>query len=81
MDTSTITTRKADRAAEAVWRRLTEGITADWLNDVRDTRAEGDDYSTTLDIWSAALTAELQNPAHKEDAAVVLTRLTKLWSE
>ncbi len=83
-------TRPADRAANAVWRRLCAGFTASsgpsgpsgsWLHDIGDLRVPGDNFQTSLDIWSVALTAALKNPTRRETASVVLTRLRRLAEE
>lgn len=66
---------RAERAADAVWRRLCDGVTAEWLEEIRGLRTNGDDFEASMDIWTVALTAELKNPTHKDDAAEVLGRL------
>ncbi len=74
-------TRPADRAANAVWRRLSVGVPASagsWLDDIRLLRVPGDGFQASLDIWSVALTAALKNPSRRETASVVLTRLRRL---
>jgi hypothetical protein len=76
-----IVTRRTGRAAEAVWRRLCEGVTAPWLDEVRDLRTHLDDFETSLDIWSVALTAALRDPERKETASLVLMRLNALGDE
>jgi hypothetical protein len=61
-----------------VWRRLCKGHSADWLDAIRDLRADGDDFESTLDIWAVALTAELRNPLRRQTASTVLGRLQQL---
>ncbi|NNF41877.1 MAG: hypothetical protein HKO59_09640 [Phycisphaerales bacterium] len=70
--------RRWDRAADALWRRLCEGVSAPWLDEVRQLRTERDGYSASLDIWTVAITAELKNPARRDEASVVLSRLRQL---
>ena len=70
--------RVADRAADAVWRRLAEGHSAPWLDDIRTMRYKTDDFETSLDIWTVALTAELKNPVRRETASRILRRLITL---
>ena len=74
-------TRPVDRAANAVWRRLCVGCSASWLDEIGVLRVPGDDFQTSLDIWSVALTAALKDPDHREIASVVLTRLRRLAEE
>jgi hypothetical protein len=74
-------TRRRDRAADAVWRRLAEGLSEPWLENIRSLRREGDDIDVSLDIWSVALIAELKNPDHKSHASTVLGRLRQLSDE
>ena len=73
-----VITRPADRAADAVWRRLCEGLTESWLDEIGALRIPGDDFEASLDIWSVALTAALKEPAQRETASHVLARLRKL---
>ena len=74
-------TRPSDRAAEAVWRRLCEGLSEPWLDEIAALRADGDDFEASLDIWSVALTASLKDSERRETAAAVLARLRKLADE
>ena len=77
-------TRSADRAADAVWRRLCVGLAApsrSWLDEIGTLRVPGDDFPASMDIWSVALTAALKNPTRRETASVVLTRLRRLSEE
>ncbi len=74
-------TRPADRAAEALWHRLCEGLAAPWLDEIRELRDEGDGVEASLDIWSVALTSALKDPACRETASIVLARLRKLSDE
>ena len=74
-------TRPADRAADAVWRRLCVGYTASagsWLDEIGNLRVPGDDFPRSLDIWSVALTAALKDPDRRETASAVLARLRRL---
>ena len=71
-------TQRSDRAADAVWRRLCEGLSARWLDDIRRLRTESDDFEKSLDIWSVALTAALKDPDRRETASTVLARLRQL---
>lgn len=73
--------RRMDRAADAVWRRLADGLNEPWLDDVRGLRTGGDDLDATLDMWSIALIAELKNPDRKSAASTVLARLRQLSDE
>jgi hypothetical protein len=70
--------RLSDRAADAVWRRLCDGLSDDWLAEARDLRSDGDDFETSLDVWSVALIAALKDPDRKETASTVLTRLRRM---
>jgi hypothetical protein len=70
-----------DRAADAVWRRLADGLSSEWLLDIRNLRTDGDDLDATLDIWSVALIAELKDPARRDTASTVLGRLRHLSDE
>lgn len=73
--------RHMDRATDAIWRRLAEGIVAPWLDDIRTLRAPGDDIDASLDMWSIALIAELKDPGRKAYASTVLARLRQLSDE
>ncbi len=61
-----------------MWRRLCDGLTASWLDEIRGLRADEDGFEASLDIWSVALTAELKDPQRREVAAAVLGRLQQL---
>ena len=74
-------TRPADRAADAVWRRLCVGFTKPWLDEIANLRVPGDDFPASLDIWSVALTAALRDTDRRETASVVLARLRRLGEE
>lgn len=74
-------TQPADRAAEAMWRRLCAGARAPWLDDIGRLRADGDDPEASLDIWSVALAAALKDPARRQTAASVLARLRKMGDQ
>ena len=71
-------TRPSDRAADVIWRRLCEGFSTPWLEEIGAVRADGDDFEASMDIWSVALTAALRNPEYREVAGVVLTRLRRM---
>jgi hypothetical protein len=73
--------RHADRAADAVWRRLCAGLSESWLDDIRVLRSGGDDFEASLNIWSAGLTVELKDPDRREKASMVVSRLRKLADE
>lgn len=73
--------RRSDRAAEAIWRRLCEGLSESWLDDIRRLRTASDEFDASLDIWSVALAAELKDADHRDTASIVLARLRKLSEE
>lgn len=73
--------RRASRAADAVWRRLSDGLAEPWLDDIRRLRTDRDGFDASLDIWSVALTAELKNAGHRDTASIVLRRLRQLSDE
>ena len=41
--------RSSSRAADAIWRRLCDGLSEPWLDDVRTLRGDQDPFETTLD--------------------------------
>ena len=75
---STQANRRMNRAADAIWRRLSEGLSEPWLEKIGSLRHDGDDLDVSLDIWSIALIAELKVPPHKGYASMVLGRLRQL---
>lgn len=84
MDTpsdSTQVDHRMDRAADALWRRISDSLSEPWLDRIRDLRHDGDDVDVSLDIWSIALIAELKVPEHRADASTLLGRLRQLSDE
>ena len=69
------------RTPEAVWRRLSKGENAPWLDDIGQLRTDHDDLDRSLDIWSVALIAALSDPERRETAARIVARLRKLSDE
>ena len=72
------TTRPIDSAADAVWRRLCQGLSAPWLDEIGALRADGDGFEASLDIWSVALTAALRDRDRRPTASPILARLRRL---
>ncbi|MHC5115291.1 MAG: hypothetical protein ACYTGP_12785 [Planctomycetota bacterium] len=68
----------ADQAADALWEKLCEGCDAPWLEEIRELRYEGDDLERSLDVWSVGLIAALKQPGRREQASVVLARLSQM---
>ena len=68
-------------APDVAWRRLCNGLSASWLDEIRDHRMERDDLDTSLDIWAVALIAALKDPARRATAATMLGRLRRLSDE
>ena len=80
-DEETVGSRRSDRAADAVWRRLCKGLSEPWLDDIRRLRTVEDDFDASLDIWTVALTAELKDAGHRDTAAIILAQLRQLAEE
>ena len=73
-----MSSQRSDRAADAVWRRLCDGLNDPWLDDIRTLRTAEDDFESTLDIWTVALTVELKQPERRDTAAMILSRMSEL---